>query len=499
MESQLDSDSQTESQPQIAQLNINSEPEPDWELEQVERKESKKLEARVLPKCSYKQLYDDQKLSRDDFNFIKTLGKGAYAKVYLIEHKVDKQKFACKIVDKDLIRRHNKEKTLQTEIEVFEKANFPGVIKLFFHFEDQSWAYLGLEYAENGELGDSIKKAGTLSLFAAQHYTAQLVHTLEHIHCNNILHRDLKPENILMDANWRIKLTDFGTARIADPEKEATQRSRANTFVGSAAYVSPEMLSSGEIGPAVDVWAMGCIIFVMLTGRPPFKGASEMLTFRMIQNRELVFPADLDPLAKDLINHLLMVDPTKRMMGHKPWEFYQKLKTHSFFDGIEWATLFTSPSPPIVFKQPPPTAQPQPAAPELKELTPSVRASGTTSESSENSKLKPQYTVYSKHLTDGEVVCFSGLVSKSNPKNPFMKKRTLLLIKGSSPSHNRIIYIDPTKNTFKGEVAVPGLRVESKDLRTFYLITPSRKFTIQSHTTSSTSWIIEIEKLLKLD
>mmetsp|Transcript_8140 Transcript_8140/g.15550 ORF Transcript_8140/g.15550 Transcript_8140/m.15550 type:complete len:477 (+) Transcript_8140:49-1479(+) len=462
------------SQPHQAPENPEQEAPLFPELGEQESKTESKVESEVV-------------VSKDDFNFIKTLGKGAYAKVYLVERKADNKKFAIKVVDKNLLQRKQKEHELETEKTAFAKLNTcSGITKLFFSFEDPYNSYFGLEFAEKGEFWDQIKAAGTLDLKLTQFYTAELVLILEYMHMRGVLHRDLKPENVLLDADWHLKLTDFGTAIIVSDE---AQRSKAAEFVGSAAYVSPEMLGGKSVGPAADVWALGCMVFAMLTGKPPFRGQSEMLTFQLIQKREMAFPEDMDPTAKDLIDHLLILDPDARMMNVEPADFYQRLKGHKFFEGIDWATVQSTAPPPFpeLDKFSPPIVLSPALLSEIKKeprMTASFR------------KKNPRSTIYDKFFAKGESCAFSGLVSKSNPKNPFMKKRTLILTRGG-PTGPRILYVDPNKNQLKGEVEFKGLRVETKDLRTFFLITAKRKFTITSHTTAAASWVQEIEKLIK--
>lgn len=164
------------------------------------------------------------------------------------------------------------------------------------------------------------------------------------MHKAGVLHRDVKPENILLDANMRIRIADFGSARTFDIRSKEPQEvltgntQRPSSFVGTAEYVSPELLTDKRVSEASDYWAMGCILFQMLCGRPPFKGASEYQTFQKIMRRELDFQEHFPEVAKDLINKLLSLDPTTRP---KPSE----AKEHAFFKGVDWNTIWTRPAP----------------------------------------------------------------------------------------------------------------------------------------------------------
>lgn len=121
-------------------------------------------------------------------------------------------------------------------------------------------------------------------------------------------------------------------------------RPRANSFVGTAEYVSPELLSARAASNASDFWALGCIIYQLLAGKPPFKGATDWLTFGKIQRLEYNFPGSFPTVAKDLVQKLLVLDPHVRL-GSEETGGVEALKAHKFFEGIQWDQLFTSEAP----------------------------------------------------------------------------------------------------------------------------------------------------------
>ena len=177
-------------------------------------------------------------------------------------------------------------------------------------------------------------------------YAAQILDTIEYMHSRGVIHRDLKPENVLLDDRMHVKITDFGTAKILEPPKrppqdkegngvptadptEGVDDSRANSFVGTAEYVSPELLTDKAACKASDLWAFGCMVFQLLAGRPPFKAGNEYQTFQKIVNLEYEFPKGFPVLAKDLVERLLVLDPAKRIN-------IEHIKNHDFFKGVEW-------------------------------------------------------------------------------------------------------------------------------------------------------------------
>jgi 3-phosphoinositide dependent protein kinase-1 len=122
------------------------------------------------------------------------------------------------------------------------------------------------------------------SFSMTQFYVAELVEALEYIHSKHIVHRDLKPDNLLLSAEGHLKVTDFGTAKDdEDPESQKT------AFCGTVSYLSPEVLNDKPATKASDLWALGCIIFQMLTGRPPLVAENDYLTFQLVLGRHLSY------------------------------------------------------------------------------------------------------------------------------------------------------------------------------------------------------------------
>lgn len=154
---------------------------------------------------------------------------------------------------------------------------------------------------------------------------------LEYLHMKaKIIHRDLKPENVLLSDSLHIKLTDFGTAKRL---KEGEDRVRTASFLGTAEYIAPECLDEEPlVCRASDLWALGCIIYQMLTGSPPFHGDTQFLTFELVKAGKVSFTPHFPYQARLLIERLLSIDPDARPS-------YQELKDHPFFAGIDWNNL----------------------------------------------------------------------------------------------------------------------------------------------------------------
>lgn len=321
-----------------------------------------------------------------DFKMIKEVGEGSYGRVYLAKRVSDGKKVAIKMLDKHHLIKSHKVEHVMREKKILSEFTHPNLIELVGTFQDEDNLYFALGYEKNGDLIGLINKMKKLPLEIVRYYTAQLVGVLQYIHFNGIVHRDLKPQNILISADFRLKLIDFGdslvegaTEEIEKPhdnsddlddedkdqikdnhvefrphddefEEDAGYKAMSEyrgTFVGTPLYVAPEMLKESMSGHFTDLWALGCIVFQMVTGEVPFKGKTDYQTFDIIMNRKFKWPEDMDEDCKDLINKLLEVEPMRRLGAGRQGSgnSYEDLMGHPFFEGVDWLTIGTDPIP----------------------------------------------------------------------------------------------------------------------------------------------------------
>lgn len=281
-----------------------------------------------------------------DFQFGEILGEGSYSTVMRAVYRATGQEYAIKVLDKNHLKRNQKMQTAMVEKNSLVRlgSGHPGIVRLHWAFHDDWSLYFVLDLARNGEMQSRISRMGSLSTECTRYYAAQLVDALEYMHSKGVIHRDLKPENLLLDDAFRIKITDFGTGKLLDSGEE-----KAKTFVGTAQYVSPELLEACETTPSSDLWALGCIIYQMIAGRFAFQGLSEYLTWQKIKQLDYTFPEGFDEQAKDLVQKLLLRDPEQRLGAGPPGSSndMQALRAHPFFAGINWKTLWKDPAPPL--------------------------------------------------------------------------------------------------------------------------------------------------------
>ena len=283
-----------------------------------------------------------------DFHFGRTLGEGSYSTVLAATDRQTLKEYAIKVLDKRHIIKEKKVKYVNIEKDTLNRlTDHPGVVRLYYTFQDERSLYFVLDVASGGELLGVLKRMTTFDEECTRFYGAQILDTIDYMHSRGVIHRDLKPENVLLDDQMHVKITDFGTAKIlttprklreeVDDTEGATSEgpfggsedTKANSFVGTAEYVSPELLTEKNACKASDLWAFGCIIYQLLAGRPPFKAGNEYQTFQKIVALEYQFPPGFPPLAKDLVERLLVLDPNRRLM-------IDHIKNHEFFNGIAW-------------------------------------------------------------------------------------------------------------------------------------------------------------------
>ncbi|KAL3599122.1 hypothetical protein D5086_007040 [Populus alba] len=261
---------------------------------------------------------------RNTYVFGRELGRGQFGVTYLVTHKETKQHFACKsIASRKLINRDDIE-DVRREVQIMHHlTGHRNIVELKGAYEDQHSVNLIMELCEGGELFDRIIAKGHYSERAAADLCRQIVTVVHNCHTMGVIHRDLKPENFLFLSTHEdspLKATDFGLSVFFKPGDVFKD------LVGSAYYVAPEVLRR-NYGAEVDIWSAGVILYILLSGVPPFWGDTEQVIFDSILRGHIDFSSDpwpsISSSAKDLVKQMLRADPKERLSAvevlNHPW------------------------------------------------------------------------------------------------------------------------------------------------------------------------------------
>ncbi|ORX88590.1 Pkinase-domain-containing protein [Basidiobolus meristosporus CBS 931.73] len=288
------------------------------------------VESNILPEPELPVISERQPRPRrrvGHYQLTKTLGAGSMGKVKLGIHQSTGEKAAVKIIHKRTSRdpnRHrtstdeNKETRVIREASIMSLLDHPYIAKLKDMSIHTNHYYLFLEYVSGGQLLDYIISHGRLREKHARVFARQLCSALDYCHRNSIVHRDLKIENILISSDGCIKLIDFGLSNVY------STKSQLSTFCGSLYFAAPELLHArAYIGPEVDVWSFGIVLYVLLCGKVPFDDKSMPALHAKIKRGHVEYPPWLSNESKNLLSRILVTNPSDRAtlqeVLHHPW------------------------------------------------------------------------------------------------------------------------------------------------------------------------------------
>ena len=235
------------------------------------------------------------------FVLLEECGRGAMGLVYLAAQVGLGRRVALKFLKPELASSDEERARFRTEAKALARLQHPNIVQVFDCGTHEGRAYIVQEYVAGGNLEEKIARKPQPAIPAAL-LVATLARATAHAHAQKIIHRDLKPSNVLLTAEGVPKISDFGLARQIDAGADSGQ-TRSGVILGSPSYMAPEQAigKSSVVGPAVDVYALGAILYEMLTGRPPFLGASVIETLEAVRQSDPVPPRRLQGvLPRDL-------------------------------------------------------------------------------------------------------------------------------------------------------------------------------------------------------
>ncbi|XP_066581082.1 MAP/microtubule affinity-regulating kinase 4 [Prorops nasuta] len=242
------------------------------------------------------------------YDLEETLGRGHFAVVKLARHVFTGEKVAVKVIDKSKLDEVSRAHLFQ-EVRCMKLVQHPNVVRLYEVIDTQTKLYLILELGDGGDLYDYIMRHDSgLSEEVARTYFRQIVRAISYCHRLHVVHRDLKPENVVFfEKLGTVKLTDFGFSNRFYPGQ------KLETSCGSLAYSAPEILLGDSYdAPAVDVWSLGVILYMLVCGQAPFQEANDSETLTMIMDCKYSIPAHVSDGCKRLIARMLVREPEGR-------------------------------------------------------------------------------------------------------------------------------------------------------------------------------------------
>ena len=256
-----------------------------------------------------KNLENEAKLS--DFNLLKELGAGSFGRVLLVQHKITQAKYAIKAIDKRNQANYEERRYFRREIEIMYRVHHPNVVKLFGHFEDNTYCYFIMEYIPGGNIyslvpKNNIRQITTQQIASIMKDVISAVYFLHHMH-PKIVHRDIKPENVLLDQGMVAKLTDFGWSNYMQGDMKRT------TVCGTPVYLAPEIINNQGHDEHVDIWCIGVLLFELMAGYSPWQGSDVQTVKYNISRLKIQWPRDMDRDAADLISRILKYNPEERI------------------------------------------------------------------------------------------------------------------------------------------------------------------------------------------
>jgi len=271
------------------------------------------------------------------FVLLKSVGKGAFGKVRVVQHKQSRELYALKYINKAKCVKMKAVPNIIQERRLLEEIDHPFIVNLRYAFQDDENCFFVLDLMLGGDLRFHLERMGSFPEDAVRLYVAELGSALAFLHEKKIIHRDLKPDNILLDERGHAHITDFNIA------VHYSERRLLTGVAGSMAYMAPEILAKKGYSYMIDWWSLGVCAFELTFGRRPFRGKTNSDLTHAISRDPLRFPEDSDSKCskegKMALKDLLTRN-TEQRLGCKPnVEEIKDLRRHPWFRDIDWDSL----------------------------------------------------------------------------------------------------------------------------------------------------------------
>ncbi|KAJ8094349.1 hypothetical protein PM082_010783 [Marasmius tenuissimus] len=272
------------------------------------------------------------------FVLLRCVGKGAFGKVRVVQHKQTRDLYALKYINKAKCVKMKAVPNVIQERRLLEEVDHPYIVNLRYAFQDDENCFFVLDLMLGGDLRFHLERLGSLTEEVVRFYVAQLSSALAFLHESGIMHRDIKPDNILLDEKGNAHLTDFNIA-VHFSDRKLTG------VAGSMAYMAPEILTKRGYTCHIDWWSLGVCAYELIFGRRPFRGRTNGDLTHSITKDPLKWPEDAEKKCSRsgmiALKALLERDTTKRLGCRPNGEGYRDIQTNAWFKSIDWETLET--------------------------------------------------------------------------------------------------------------------------------------------------------------
>ena len=248
----------------------------------------------------------------DRYKILELIGGGGMSNVYLAQDMILNREVAIKILRYDFSNEENLHRRFQREVLSATSLAHPNIVSVYDVGDDGEMHYIVMEYIKGKTLKQYIQEFSPLSPARSTHIMKQLTSAISHAHDNGIIHRDIKPQNILVDQDGNVKITDFGIATTLG----ATSYTQTNSVIGTVHYLSPEQARGGMATKASDIYALGIVLYELLTGQLPFSGESAVsIALKHLQTETpsvRAFDATIPQSVENIVNKATAKDVAHR-------------------------------------------------------------------------------------------------------------------------------------------------------------------------------------------
>nr|AGC26954.1 serine/threonine protein kinase [Polyporus umbellatus] len=287
--------------------------------------------------CRPQPIDFDGEVNLFHFILLRCVGKGAFGKVRVVQHKQTRELYALKYINKPKCVKMKAVANIIQERRLLEEIDHPFVVNMRYAFQDDENCFFVLDLMLGGDLRFHLERLGCLHEEVVRFHIAEVGSALAYLHEHRIIHRDLKPDNILLDERGHAHITDFNIA------VHYSERRLLTGVAGSMAYMAPEILAKRGYTYTIDWWSLGVCAYELIFGRRPFRGKTNSDLTHSISKDTLRFPEDAESKCSkagiQALRGFLERDPTKRLACKPNGEGFEDLKTHPWLSTIDWGAL----------------------------------------------------------------------------------------------------------------------------------------------------------------